>query len=325
MTYELLSGTVVDSPHLLQLARRCRIGQPIPNLFFAGVKRVAMDHPGSELWRRYDSGGAGDRHDDGFSRAFVGFALEHRERILELVETRMVQTNEVGRCAYLAPGFLTVAAENPGRSLALVDVGASGGLNLLWDHYRYRYSDGTEFGPADAGVVIKCDARNRMPRLPTAFPEISFRVGIDLSPVILSDDEEYNWMQALVWPEHRDRAELLAAARDVWLRNPPEVWAGNALDLLPNAMRTLPAEAVPCVFHCHTLNQFSEAARRRFSEILGEESMDRTVYHVAAEGERMTVDRMENGAVTTILSGRQQVHGRWIEWDTDLRVSFGDR
>ena len=111
------------------------------------------------------------------------------------------------------PAFGVIARENRDRPLALVDVGASAGLNLLWDSYRYSYSDGSTYGPADSGVLVDAETRTPMPSIPSQFPRVSFRVGIDLAPVDLSDDEEYRWMMALVWPDHTDRADLLAAAR----------------------------------------------------------------------------------------------------------------
>ena len=221
LTYEILSETVASDPALLSLARMCRVGQPIPNLLFAGVKRAVESFPGSELAEHYSRAAAGGWPGPDLGRAFAAFSLEHRDRIQGLLETRMVQTNEVGRCAYLMPGFGRVAAENPGRPLALLDVGGSAGLNLNWDQYRYRYSNGDEFGPASSEVVIECETRNGLPELPTMLPQVNFRLGIDLAPVNLCDDEEYRWMQALLWPEHRNRAALLTAARDVWLNRLP--------------------------------------------------------------------------------------------------------
>ena len=50
------------------------------------------------------------------------------------------QTNEIARSAMLLPGFLTVAHET-GLPLELVEIGASAGLNLLFDRFHYRYGD----------------------------------------------------------------------------------------------------------------------------------------------------------------------------------------
>ena len=335
-TYGALSLAVASNSDLLDLARECQVGQPIPNLFFSAVKRVLADHPddpvsstGQALSEHYARCARDGRPTTGLAQAFTEFCAAHAHEVRELVRTRRVQTNEIRRCSYLMPAFGVIANENPvsstgqspGRPLALIDVGASAGLNLLWDSYRYRYSgrggfETRPYGPADSGVLIKAETRTPMPSIPDLFPQVSYRVGIDLSPVDLSDDEEYRWMMALVWPDHADRAELLVAARRIWLENPPTVIAGDAVAVMPRVLEKVPAGAVLCVFHCHTLNQFPIEARSAFYEILARESERRIVYHIPSEGERMSVDRIEKRQTTTILSARRNAHGRWIEWDT---------
>ena len=145
-----------------------------------------------------------------------------------------------------------------------------------------------------------------MPDIPARLPSVAYRAGIDLNPVDLSDDEEYRWMQALVWPDHPDRAALLSAARGIWLDDTPTVLRGDAVETLPQALADAPRDATLCVFHCHTLNQFAVDARAAFYDILRAESERRTVYHVPSEGERMSVDRIEKGEAATILSARRQ-------------------
>lgn len=315
-TYEALSLAVASSTDLLDLARECNVGQPIPNLFFSAVKRVLADHEYDDLSDHYARCARNGRATPGLADAFSEFCSRHEHEIRDLVRTRRVQTNEIRRCSYLMPAFGVIACENPDTPLALIDVGASAGLNLLWDSYRYRYSDGSTYGPAASGVLIEAETRTAMPPLPPQFPQVSFRTGIDLSPVDLEDDEEYQWMMALVWPDHADRAGLLVAARNIWLENPPTVLAGDAVAVLPKALERVPDNAALCVFHCHTLNQFPVEARSEFHTILIRESERRTVYHVPSEGERMSVDRIENRQSTTILSARRNAHGRWIEWES---------
>ena len=212
------------------------------------------------------------------------------------------------------PAFGAVFLDAGWIPLGLIDVGASAGLNLLWDSYQYRYSDGSEFGPSESEVVIECELLNGMPKIPGALPEVAFRRGVDLNPVDLSDDEEYLWMKSLVWPDHPDRAALLSAARRIWLKDPPQVESGDALEVLPRIMAEVPRDAALCVFHCHTLNQFPAESRASFFEILRRESYERPVYHVPSEGEHMYVSRIVDGVSDTILSARRNAHGRWIEW-----------
>lgn len=313
-TYETLSLAVADDPRLLALSRECMVGQPIPNLFFAAVKRLLHDHEGEELAGYYTRIEEGFAPDNGLADSFTDFCSENEPGILELVRTRRVQTNEIRRCSYLMPAFGVVWMDSGGMPLGLIDVGASAGLNLLWDSYQYRYSGNLTFGPDESEVMIECELRNRMPEIPEELPDVVFRRGVDLNPVDLGDGEEYLWMMALVWPDHPDRADLLRAARNIWIANPPRVERGDALEVLPRILGEVPQEAALCVFHCHTLNQFPAESRAAFYEMLHSASYGRVVYHVPSEGERLYVKRIECGVEEVILSARRNAHGRWIEW-----------
>jgi hypothetical protein len=60
----------------------------------------------------------------------------HRSFILERLKSAP-QTNEIRRSGVLLPGFMTIAALF-NKPLDLFEIGASAGLNLQWDRYRYR-------------------------------------------------------------------------------------------------------------------------------------------------------------------------------------------
>ncbi len=112
------------------------------------VNRLVLAGEEPELAAIYDDGGSGD------TAAWPAFSevLARRCETLRRLVDLPVQTNEVGRCAALLPDFLTVAAET-GLPLRLLEVGASAGLNLHWD--RYRYAAGAfSWGPGASPVTV---------------------------------------------------------------------------------------------------------------------------------------------------------------------------
>ncbi len=187
------------------------------------------------------------------------FCLEHREKILELISTRLVQTNEVRRCGCLLPAFMNVGQQAGGRPLALVEIGASAGLNLLWDRYGYDYGRGGGTGDPRSPVQIACTLHgDERPMLPETLPPVGTRVGIDLNPIDVCDPDAALWLRALIWPDEAGKAELLQQAIQVARQDPPRLLAGDALGLLPELLRTMPADQSLCVFHTHTMNQFPD-------------------------------------------------------------------
>ena len=312
-TYALLSRHIATREPLLALARECRVGQPIPNLLFAAVKRLVADAPDSSLARLYDGAAESGLPSPELSQAFDQFCDQHAGLIVDLVRNRIVQTNEARRCSHLMPAF-SVIGQLTGCDLALIDVGAGAGLNLLWNQFDYRYSNGLAFGSGRSRLQIECESRGEMPRIPTQFPTVSFAVGVDLNPIDLGDDEQYRWLEALIWPDHASRSALLANAREIWLRQTPRVEAGDALELLSVVVGEAPPDSTLCIFHCHTLNQFAVEARRAFAEELRTVSFGRPVFHVSSEGKKMIVDRIEGGRSTRLLSVSRCPHGRWVQW-----------
>lgn len=124
------------------------------------------------------------------------------------------QTNEVARSGVLLGGCLE-AARLSDLPLDLLEIGASAGLNLHLDAWRYDLGVG-RWGAADAPVTIACDWRGAAPNLATPLRILS-RAGADRSPLDAASQEARARMLAYIWadqPARRARAEaaLLHAA-----------------------------------------------------------------------------------------------------------------
>src|SRR5687767_7873946 len=137
--YERLALAIAEDPELLALAAHAPPGQPAPNLLLAAAHWLLHGERGAAAARFYGSLTETPAPPAGAAPAFRAFCLERADVIRDLLATRRVQTNEVGRCAYLYPAFGVIARLAGGRPLGVIEVGASAGLNLLWDRYGYRY------------------------------------------------------------------------------------------------------------------------------------------------------------------------------------------
>ncbi len=97
---------------------------------------------------------------DALSGDWIDFARaleQHADELRRFVAEQGVQTNETQRCVALLPAFLTIAGET-GLPLDLLELGPSAGLNLLFDHYRYAYAEGTWGDPA---ALLSFEAQER--------------------------------------------------------------------------------------------------------------------------------------------------------------------
>ena len=320
--YAQLARAAAEDRHILTLARQCRAGQPVVHLLLAAVKRLVAEEPDCELAGHYASLARGTPPSPGTSRAFAAFCRRRSDEIIALVRSEHVQTNEVRRCACLLPAFCLVSQDAGGDSLSLIDIGAAAGLNLLWDRYRYAYSDGAVFGSPDT-MTIGCEARTSLPDFPKILPGVTHRVGIDLHPIDLVNEDRYRWAMALVWPDHAERARLLAAARRIWLAQPPTVELGNVVVRLPALIQAAPPDSALCLYHSHTFNQLSHDDRASLRRTIVAASNDRIVYHVSLVADRLVVERLERGRSAILATARCHNHGAWIAWDQRPRDSGG--
>src|SRR5215211_8386613 len=203
---------------VLRLAAWAPPGQPAPVLLLAAVHFLLLEGEQHQLAAFYPSIFTQTQPSRSLAKGepyffFKDFCRQFQETIREIITTRTVQTNEVQRCACLVPAFGVIASEVPDAPLALIEIGSSAGLNLLWDKYGYDYGEGRRSGDIGSPVQIFCELRGGVsPVIPTVFPKVAFRMGIDLNPIDVHDTKSTRWLRALLWPEHKQRFQLLEAA-----------------------------------------------------------------------------------------------------------------
>jgi hypothetical protein len=189
------------------------------------LHRIAQDGSDRRLTRLY---ARAEAYRAGRSAELLSSTLAANRDLLEAYVGRAPQTNEVARSAMLLGGFLTIA-EAARRPLAVLEIGASAGLNLLFDRYRFDLGSWA-WGATDGIPTI--DAAWDGPRPPVADLDIVERRGCDRNPLDLRDEETRRRLRSYVWADQKDRLLRLDQAIATALENPPLVERAHAADWL---------------------------------------------------------------------------------------------
>jgi len=324
--YAALARKVASNDELLEFASFVTPGQPPANLLLASVQYLLRLGRHDEPLRAYypTLGGTRTVKDGDPATLFETYVCGNRKAILPLLSTKITNTNEVGRCGVLAAGFKMVA--NEARTpLHMIEIGPSVGLNLSWDGFHYRHGM-VEMGPADSMVQIQPEIKGEMPpHLDGLLPAVASRRGIELNPSDAENEETLLWQLALVFPEHVERANRLAAAFEITQAMRPQIIKGDAVKLIGEVIEALPQDGAVCVYHSQTTYQISQDGRAALSDGLAQAGRKRPVWRVGFEwldGARavesgdhaLGLARYDGGGRTYQHLAFCDPHGRWLEW-----------
>lgn len=237
--YQRLSYGVADDPDMLALLAELPRAKQQPNLLYAAA--------------RYVTGVPADYQE--FRRG----VLDHRDAVVATMLARRTQTNEAARCTALYP--LLASLPQP---VALLEVGASAGLCLHPDHYRYDY-DGALTGDPASPLTLRCRVQGAGPA-PRDGLTVAWRCGIDLNPMDVTDPDDVRWLETLIWPGpgHDERLARLRAAVEIARRQPPRIVPGDLNERLGSVAAEAPPDATLVVFHTAVLTYLSDVDRDRF-------------------------------------------------------------
>ncbi|WP_238367431.1 DUF2332 domain-containing protein [Mesobacterium pallidum] len=225
------------------------------------------------------------------------------------------QTNEIRRCAALLPAASWLSARF-GLPLRLSEMGASGGLNLMFDRYAMTTGQ-TTLGAADPVLTLTPDWRGAEP--PAAPITVSERRGVDLNPLDPHDPENALRLQAYLWP---DQPERLARTRAAIAAHDAPLDRGDAAAWLDQRLAQPWDGACHMVFSTIAFQYFPDATKARITAAMqaaGAQASDTAPLAWVA----MEPDDVTPGAALTlrlwpgdhaIPLGRADFHGRWIDW-----------
>jgi len=183
-------------------------GSALALRYLGSVHRLVLEGRAPELAGHYPSVGGTPGVD--LEECFEAVVGAHLKDLRVLIEAG-VQTNEVGRSATLLGGLLDAAGD--GLPLRVLELGASAGLNLRWDHYRYEAGAAT-FGPPDSPVRFVGPWVDHVPPLDVTV-EVVERRGCDPAPIDATTPAGRLTQRSFVWPDLVERLARLDAAIEV--------------------------------------------------------------------------------------------------------------
>jgi hypothetical protein len=264
------------------------------------VHRLVLTGRLPELAQHYPSVG-GDGDAEAAWPFFRGALADHRDEIGILV-ARPCQTNEVGRCAALVGGFLEVA-HRTGLPLRILEIGASAGLNLNWDRYRYE-AGAASWGDPESPVGFT-DAFEVAPPLDRD-AVVTERGGCDLDPIDPTSVEGSLTLRSFIWADQLERFHRLEGAIEVARRTPAKVERIDALAFLRRELSTPRTGLATVVYHSVFMQYLDDAARRELTGMIEAAP----VAHLSMEPGEGTFDVRLDGE----LLGTARAHGTSVRW-----------
>jgi hypothetical protein len=301
-----------------------------PAVILAALHDLALAGRAPALAAAYAAGDG-----DAAATAAIDTLVRMTDAVVAVAVRRRLRPGETGRCAVLYPAIAEAARRAGADAVGLISVGCSAGLDLNVDRAAITYDDGRTLGDPSSPVRMSCAIVGGRPVPARPIPEVVARIGVDVDPVDVTDPDEARWLRACVEPDQRERAARLDAELALAATAPPVLLRGDAVELLPDALARVPADAVPVVTTTWALSPFTLERRLRFLQRLDEAATSRAVAWVPVEGVGVAPavptfgDRRASGhsIVGVALFGHSALHaegvgrcwsrGRMLAWLAD--------
>lgn len=192
---------------------------------------------------------------DRATQAALAAALSRKD-FWRMLKNFSIQTNETSRAlVWLWPAKLA-GCDHGRRALALLDIGASAGLNLVCDALPAIWTRGDK----SLAVVEK--------------PRVIARLGIDQNPLDATQRLDALWLEACIWPGEETRLARLHAAIAAWKaaqaqENAPRLQRADMREtpeLLELMSKNLPHSTLLLAYQSIAKEYMDAAARRQFEE-----------------------------------------------------------
>jgi len=285
----------------------------VPLRLAGGLHALVLNGQAPELARAYDQHEAVS--DSRFWRILAAVLDSHAGFLMRWLDSPP-QTNEVRRAAVLIAAGHWLHARL-GLPLVLSELGASAGLNLLWDHYAL-VAGGQRFGPSTPCLTLTPEWHGPLP--PACAPQIAERAGADLNP--LDPVRDRLRLLSYIWADQPDRLVRTRKALELAATLHPPVMRADALDWLATRLEQRREGQLHLIFHTIAWQYFPPDAQARGAALIAAAGA-RATQDAPVAWFAMEADDTANGAALTLrlwpgdltlAMGRADFHGRWVRW-----------
>lgn len=286
-------------------------GHSLPLRLAGGLHALVLSHRDPGLAAVYPPYEAGE---DALWQAVEAAMFAHPDFLADWCESPP-QTNEIRRSVALIAAGQILAARHD-MPLQLSELGASGGLNLMWDRYALHLG-GARFGPEYPALTLAPEWEGPLP--PAAEVFVAERRGVDLNPLSPERPADALRLLAYLWPDQPERISRTRAAIEV---HAARVDRGDAIDWLETRLASPWPGRLHLVYHTVAWQYFpaeAQARGRALIEAAGAGATDGAPLAWLS----MEADGGEPGAALTLRLwpgdirldlGRVDFHGRWMRW-----------
>ncbi|MCH2066177.1 DUF2332 domain-containing protein [Shimia sp.] len=246
-------------------------------------------------------------------------ALRTHDAFLTDWITHAPQTNEVRRAAVLI-ATAHLLADRFGLPIKLSELGASAGLNLMFDQFHLDVGEG--YGPHST-VALSPDWTGPLP--PQASVTISNRRGVDLNPLNSANAEDALRLQSYLWADQEERLHRTQAAIAL---NTAGLDQDDAISWLDHRLSAPNVGELHMVYSTVAWQYFPEK-RQNHGTALMEAAGEKATEAAPLAWLSYEADDIPHGAALTlrlwpgnhtIPLGRADFHGRWVEWQAPTKL-----
>ena len=251
----------------------------------------------------------------------IADALQHNDAFLTDRLSSAPQTNEVARSGLILGGMLHLAQITQ-LPLELFEIGASAGLNLGFDEYRYNLGERRLWGSPNAPLTVDCAWRGNTPPLDAPLVVVG-RHGCDLNPLDPNKADDRARLMSYIWADQVHRLQRTEAALKLAAAEKRTIDRADAADWLEQKLAVPQLEGTTRVlFHTIVWPYIPATQKARINTLLDRIGAGATSERPFARL-RMEPDETPGNAridltvwpdAKTITLGRGDFHGRSADW-----------